>query len=376
VLSNVNIASDSLIVFQSQGLCPNYVSPTNIITDEYSGSFGTASSSAAGQRNRGTSANTNYLFTNFASGAPQDYYYGVSNNTSGGTVTAITTWAKPNSTYRVHSVWDITGDHTGATNTARGNNPCDPALPISSSNPCGYMLVVNAAYSTDTAFQYNVTGLCANTNYEISAWLKNVCYKCGCDVNGNGNSSLSYIPTGVGDSSGVKPNIAFDIDGINYYTTGNIQYQGLGGTQTGSDSLNNWVKRGFTFKTGPSQTSFVLTLKNNAPGGGGNDWAIDDIALKTCSPNVTVTPGPNPFVCDSNTVDMGATIASYFNTYTYYSWEKSTDNGATWVSTGISGGPVSPTYSGGSWSYSVTYPTFIAYGSDSGSLYRVITAST
>ena len=376
VLSNVNFASDSLIVFQSPGLCPNSVSPTNIISDEYSGSFGTASSSATGQRNRGTSSNTNYLFTNFASGAPQDYYYGVSNNTSGGTVTAITTWAKPNSTYRVHSVWDITGDHTGATNTARGNLPCDPSKAISATNPCGYMMVVNAAYSTDTAFQYNVTGLCTNTYYEISAWFKNVCYKCGCDVNGNGNSSLSYIPTGTGDSSGVKPNIAFDIDGTNYYTTGNIQYQGLGGTQTGSDSLNNWVQRGFTFKTGPSQTSFVLTLKNNAPGGGGNDWAIDDIALKTCSPDVTVTPGPNPFVCDSNTVDIGATISSYFDNYVYYKWEKSTDNGATWTSTGITGGPVTPTYNGSAWTYDVTYPTFVAYASDSGSQYRVVVAST
>ena len=378
VLSNVNFASDSLVVYQSPGLCPNSVSPTNIISDEYSGTFGTASSSAAGQRNRGTSANTNYLYNTFGAGSPQDYYYGIADNTSGSTYTATNTTSKPNST-RVHNVWDITGDHTGASNSARGNPPCNPLLPISTSNPCGYMMVVNAAYSTDTAFQYNVSGLCPNTNYEISAWFKNVCSKCGCDVTGKGNTSLGYIPTGTGDSSGVKPNIAFDIDGINYYTTGNLQHQGLvqvSPWSAASDTANRWMQRGFTFKTGSSQTSFVLTLKNNAPGGGGNDWAIDDIALKTCSPDVLVTPGPNPFVCDSNTVDMGATISSYFNTYIHYTWEKSIDNGATWTSTGEGGGPTSPTWNGSAWTYNVTYPTFPAYAIDNNSKYRVVVAST
>lgn len=375
ILSSISFPNDSLIVYSSPGLCPNSLSPTNIISDEYSGTFGAASGSSPA-RNRGTSPNTNYIYAAFGSGGPNDYYYGVANNTSGNTATTITTWAKPNGTYRVFSVWDITGDHTGAANTAKGNNPCDITQPVSASNPCGYMLVVNSAYNTDTAFQYNVTGLCPNTNYEISAWLKNICYKCGCDSNGVGTGGLGYIPTGAGDSSGIKPNIAFDIDGIDYYTTGNIQYQGLGGTQTGSDSLNNWVQRGFTYRTGPSQTSFMLTLRNNAPGGGGNDWAIDDIALKTCSPDITVTPGPNPFVCDSNTVDIGATVSAYFNTYVYYKWEVSTDNGATWTSTGVTGGPISPTYNGSAWTYDVTYPTFVVYASDSGSQYRVVVAST
>jgi len=389
ITSNINFAQDSVVVYKSPGLCPNSVAPSNIISDEYSGTFGSATS-----RNRGTSPNTNYIYAPFGpptnGGGPNDYYYGVANNTSGVTPPVTNTLlAKPNSN-RVFNLWDITGDHTGASNTSKGNPPCDVSQPISASNPCGYMLVVNSAYNTDTAFQYNVTGLCPNTYYEISAWFKNICYKCGCDSIGNPSTTAtgagllgtSYIPTAPGDSSGVNPNIAFDIDGVDYYTTGNLQYLGLGQFQVDndatkfqarSDSTNKWVQRGFTYKTGSSQTSFVLTLRNNAPGGGGNDWAIDDIALKTCSPDVTVTPGPNPFVCDSNTIDIGATISSYFNTYTYYTWEYSIDNGATWLSTGKSGGPTTPIYSGGAWTYSVTYPTFIAYHD---SLYRVMVAST
>ena len=90
------------------------------------------------------------------------------------------------------------------------------------------MLVVNSAYNTDTAFQYLVSNLCTNTYYEISAWFKNLCYKCGQDSLGRGHrSGATYIPTGPGDSSGVKPNIAIAIDGVDYYTTGNLQYQGL-----------------------------------------------------------------------------------------------------------------------------------------------------
>lgn len=375
----INFKNDSLVVYASPGLCSSSLSATNQVGIETNGTFGTPGAAPLA-RNRGTStAVPSYTYRIFATGSgPNDYFYGITNNTSG-TYTTLTTWPKTGSVaQRVFNVWDITGDHTGATNTARGNLPCDTTQPVSATNPCGYMLVVNAAYKTDTAVRSSITGLCPNTYYEISAWLKNVCYKCGCDSAGRGPGSAGYIPFAANDSSGVPPNLAFQIDGQDYYTSGNIYYTGTGAgiTPTGSDSTNTWVKRGFVYKTGPSQTSFELLIRNNAPGGGGNDWAIDDIVVATCSPDVTVTPGPNPFVCDSNVVDIGAIISSYYDNYVYYSWERSDDNGATWTSTGVSGGPVTPTWSGSAWTYSVSYPTFVAYGSDSASQYRVVIAST
>ena len=362
VYSTIQFPPDSIMIFQSPGSCPNSVSQTNILGDESNGTFGTGTT-----QNRGTSPNTNYLYTPFNTSTPQDYYYGIPNNTSAlGSTNQLLT--KSNAA-RVHGVWDISGDHTGATNLTKGNLPASPG------SSGGYMLAINASYKTDIAFDFNVSGACPDTYYEISAWFKNICYKCGCDSLGRFSSNGSYLPTGPGDSTGVRPNIAIAIDGVDYYTTGNLRYMGLGGTQTGSDTLNQWVQRAFVYKTGPSQTSFTMSLRNNAPGGGGNDWAIDDIALKTCSPELDLLPGPNPFLCDSNLVEMSTVVRSFYNNYNHYRWEKSIDGGVTWTSTGI-GGTASPTWNGSEYEYTVDYPPFIGYYSDSGSVYRVAVATS
>ena len=362
VFYTIQFPDDSIMIFQSPGACPNSVSQTNILGDESNGTFGTGTT-----QNRGTSPNTNYLYTNFGASTPNDYYYGIPNNTSAaGSTNQLL--AKSNAA-RVHGVWDISGDHTGATNTARGN------LPVSPGTPGGYMLAINASYRTDIAFDFNVSGACPDTYYEISAWFKNICYKCGCDSLGRFTSNASYLPTGPGDSSGVKPNIAVAIDGVDYYTTGNLRYMGLGGTQTGSDTLNEWVQRSFIYKTAASQTDFTMSLRNNAPGGGGNDWAIDDITFRTCTPELDLLPGPNPFTCDSNVIEMSTVVRSYYNNYNHYIWEKSIDGGVTWTSTGVSGA-ATPTWTGTEWEYTVDYPPFIAYYSDSGSMYRVAVATS
>ena len=171
------------------------------------------------------------------------------------------------------------------------------------------MLVVNAAYRIDSAFNHTISGLCPNTYYEISCWMRNICSKCGCDSNGVGATGGGYIPTAAGDSSGVRPNIAIALDGVRYYTSGDLTYNG------------QWVKKGFTFLTGPAQTSFTMRYYNNAPGGGGNDWALDDISVVTCSPEMNYGPTYNPIVCDSNTIVLTDTVRSFFDNYTYYKWQ-------------------------------------------------------
>src|SRR5690606_25837353 len=248
---------------------------------------------------------------------------------------------------RVHSVWDISGDHTDAVDPLLGNPPVAPGT------NGGYMLVINSAYKTDTAFTYEISNLCPNTYYELSAWFKNVCYKCGCDSTGTGASGATYIPTAPGDSSGVRPNIAFDVNGADYYTTGDIFYTGTGNTT--SDATNQWVKRGFVYLTGPSETSFTLTLRNNAPGGGGNDWALDDIPVATCLPNMQYSPSLTPNVCVNNPITINDTVRSYFNNYAHYKWQRSTDNGSTWSDVAGTTGTATPVYNNAAWEFITSY---------------------
>lgn len=358
--------SNIVAVYPNYGICSNTIG-TNALGTEFNGTFG-----SGGTRNRGSSANVpaGYTYQVFTTSGPNDYSYGIANNTS--TLTNYTTlnnWPKPDGsmpTHRVFQVWDIIGDHTGAASSSAGNPAADTVV----NGNAGYMLVVNAAYRIDSAFQQTITGLCPNTYYEISCWIRNICSKCGCDSNGRGATSSAgppyYIPTAAGDSSGVSPNITFEVNGIDYYTTGNIQYTG------------EWVKKGFTYLTGPAQTSFTLKYFNNAPGGGGNDWALDDISVSTCSPTMKYTPNTNPIVCDSNSITLTDTVRSYFSNYIYYKWQRSTDGGATWTDVTAAFGPITPYWNGSAWEYVSSYvvpPAATQPGND-GDRYRLVTSTT
>jgi hypothetical protein len=378
ILTNARFPVNNLVVYNSPGLCPNAVSATNALGAESNGTFGLPSGGTPLARNRGTTPyiGTGYTYKPFTTtGGPNDYFYGIANNTSSA-FTTINTWGKPDATYRVFNLWDITGDHTGASNPTRGNPACDTTKPVSPTNPCGYMLVINSAYRADTAFTYTVNNLCPNTYYELSAWFKNICYKCGADSLGRSSTTALYIPTAPGDSSGVRPNIAFDVNGSDYYTTGDIRYSGV--TPNGSDSTNQWVKRGFVYLTGPSETSFLLTLRNNAPGGGGNDWALDDIAVNTCLPNMRYSPSLNPSVCQNNPIAINDTIRSYFNTYQNYKWQRSTDAGNSWSDISGATGTSTPTWNGSAWEYitSYTVPVSATTLSNAGDKYRVVVSTT
>jgi len=294
--------------------------------------------------------------------APGDYYYGMSNNTSVGGADYSIDPNDANIAHRVFGVWDILGDHTGASDPLTGNPPAD----VNAGQTGGYMVVINAAYRTDTAFLDTINNLCPNTSYEYAAWFRNVCRKCGADSMGRNSGDAGYVPTGAGDSSGVHPNLTFNINGFDYYTTGDVLYTG------------QWIKKGFTYRTGPAETQMIISVRNNAPGGGGNDWAIDDIGVATCSPALQVNPGtPQVNVCYGDGTSLSAEIVSFFDNYTYYVWERSTDNGITWTNTPYtSSGAITPTYNGTEYQYTATGPSFIGDSSTHNSMFRLRVASS
>ena len=334
------------MVFQNLGVCPNNVGSNAVI--ENNGTFGSGNT-----QNRSSSAIVpGYTFINFSANQPNDGYYGIANNSSatGATNNGV---AYPHAS-RVFSVWDIIGDHTGAASPAAGNPATTPGT------VGGYMAVINASYATSQAIQQPVSNLCPSTYYDFSAWFRNICSKCSCDSNGRGalNAAFNgpYPP-------GVKPNLTFQLNGIDYYTTGDLPYTG------------SWTKKGFTYLTGPAQTSFTLSIRNNSPGGGGNDWAVDDVNLSTCIPDLIMKYTPEFKGCYGTLVDLAATIRCYFPNYIYYKWQKSTDGGVSWFDTGVNG-VGSPTLVSGQWEYTAVYPQFVAWQADSGHRYRTVVATT
>jgi hypothetical protein len=321
-ITSIVFPQDSVMITQNLAICPN--SSVNSITSEFGGTFGSGKA-----KNRGPSAkiSNNYTYSLFGPNAPNDYYYNISNNTSTGAAgyTTLNTWPKPDPniagfsySHRVFQLWDIIGDHTGAANPLLGNPATDTV-----NGTGGYMAVINSSYKTGISYLDTINNLCPNTYYQYSAWFRNICSRCACDSNGNSPSNAGYIPTGPGDSSGVHPNLTFNVNGYDYYTTGDITYTG------------QWIQKGFTYLTGPTQTSMIIYVRSNAPGGGGNDWAFDDISVASCMPTISLTPNKPDTLCRGSDDTVRFKVSAYFNNYTQWKLEKSTDNGATWVTPGL-----------------------------------------
>jgi gliding motility-associated-like protein len=170
----------------------------------------------------------------------------------------------------------------------------------------GNFMLVNASGNPWDFFETTVTNLCPNTNYQFAAWLLNVF-----DVNG-------YIP-----------DVTFraeTLDGtlISEYTTGDIH----------ADSPHVWTQYGFFFTTPATNPVIVLRMWDNAPGGIGNVFAVDDITLRPCGPHVTASingSADTVNVCEGNTnvYSFTASVSTDFAD-PVYQWQASTDSGKTW----------------------------------------------
>jgi hypothetical protein len=71
-------------------------------------------------------------------------------------------------------------------------------------------------------------------------------------------------------------------------------------------------------------------------------------------------------------------VRSYFNNYTYYKWQRSTDGGSTWSDVTGASGPASPTWNGSAWEYVTSYavPPTATTLANNGDKYRVVVATT
>lgn len=179
-------------------------------------------------------------------------------------------------------------------------------------NAGGLFMLVNASIAPDDFYVDTVSGLCSNTTFEFAAWMANVLRPSACNSNGS------------------RPNLTFQIETV----TGTvlIKYDSGDIPATGQPQ---WLQYGTFFKTPAGVTTVVLRIRNNSPGGCGNDLALDDITFRPCGPTISATvrnqPSPTVAVCqgDPATFILDASSTAGFAGSTIQ-WQVSTDSGKVW----------------------------------------------
>ena len=79
----------------------------------------------------------------------------------------------------------------------------------------------------------------------------------------------------------------------------------------------------------PGQTSLTLSILNNAPGGNGNDLALDNIAFQACGPEIDINTSV-PFICNNQPITIFSSINGDQYDTPFLQWHVSTDGGLTW----------------------------------------------
>ena len=200
--------------------------------------------------------------------------------------------------YNYTTVVPPDGSYTICSNTGAlsGLYPTWIRVGDNSNDPNGYMMVVNASFDPGIFYEEVVEGLCENTLYEFSA-----------DI-------INLIFTGVTDH--IDPNVSFLIDDVEVYTTGTIP------------KTERWEQYGFTFVTSATQSSVKLTLRNNAPGGIGNDLGLDNISFRPCGPSsfINIEKDTTIFLCiDDDPLSITADIDGGSSQQFAIQWQSSTD---------------------------------------------------
>jgi gliding motility-associated-like protein len=220
-----------------------------------------------------SAATTTYQYR--SGDCPDDGYYTVSNSTSN---------CFGNSWHTLNS------DHTG--------------------NGSGYFMLVNASIAPSAFYVDTVKGLCGNTTYEFAAWVTNVMLPSACD------------------GTGIQPNLTFSIE-----KTDGTKLQTYNSSDIPSQSSPVWQQFGFFFTTPASVSDVVLRIFNNAPGGCGNDLALDDITFRPCGPKLTPAITGNTsattVVCQgiAKSFTFTCNISAGFNS-PVFQWQQSINNGA------------------------------------------------
>lgn len=206
----------------------------------------------------------------------------------------------------------IDGDYTISNSTEYTSWGWQKSLDHTTDAPGTYgnMLVVNASYTPGEFYRRRVSNLCSNQIYRFSAWILNI-----------HRSGANFI----------KPNVTFQIKSVSGVILGSISTGDLP-----EESSEVWKNFYLDFKSDPSSSQVDVVLINNSPGGIGNDLAIDDITFRPCGPSTQISTNISSVftsgICDnSQNLQLTADITSGAFQNVNFIWQKSIDDGITWV---------------------------------------------
>jgi len=192
----------------------------------------------------------------------------------------------PSSSNCFSNTWHTVSDHTGG----------------------GSFMLVNASFQPGDFFVQTVSDLCPNTTYEFAAWIMNVLNRPG---------------------GGIMPNLTFKIE-----TPGGVVLKDFQTGDISHTSSPEWKQYGFYFTTPAANAKIILRITNNAPGGIGNDIALDDITFRPCGELINASIlgySDTVIICEGNpsVYTLEGNVSSSYQSPAYQ-WQLSTDKGLTW----------------------------------------------
>ncbi len=272
------VTTMQVTVSSNSGICNAPLNNTNesIICSSneivvYTENFGASGVAVNSNYNGGLPSGyiTDYLLVNSACLDPEDGKMSIINTTD---MTGRSCYLN-----KIFGNIQLTTDHTG--------------------NTGGAFMFVNCTYSPGKVFEKTITDLCAGSLYTFSAWVKDL---------------TPYVFGNQYNFRPIPPKLSFFINGLL------ADNDGLPISNLAEPAPTEWVKVGFQFYAN-SAGSATLIIRNDAPGGIGNDFAIDDIALVKCEPNVSVNTG---LFCTGSTATLNSIITGGTLANTRYRWYK------------------------------------------------------
>ncbi|MDR0506071.1 MAG: hypothetical protein LBH32_04550 [Dysgonamonadaceae bacterium] len=160
-------------------------------------------------------------------------------------------------------------------------------------NKRGYFAAFNATSNFGQFYERTISNLCAGMKLYFSAWIVSLCISDG--ANPAKVNHLFLLEDMYGNI-------------LAQYNTGNVP-----------DGVGQWKNYGFSFVVPDGENTIILRIINNASSGTGNNFGLDDIEIRLCSPAVTLVDTPkDTLVCKGLSPVLTVLSAKFTNDGTFF----------------------------------------------------------